>query len=134
MNRDVETRDKIIFGKYDPEKYWGGIRQFTCSADTIRELSKQGFINDDECQNWSPSTIDFLDFIDGAEDKIVAEFECYAVSPDRNDYRVTIEGINLTIPDGEFDLFVLAIGNFRGADEFTIEHADGEYYIGAWWD
>ena len=136
MNKDVETRDKIIFGNYNPDRYKsGGVRRFECDAGKLRELHRQGFIDDNEAQNESPTTKEFLEFLDSINDKNVSVgFECYAVSPDRFDYRITIEGINLLIEETDYETLTSVISNFRNADEFDVNHVDSGYEIRAWWD
>jgi len=38
-NMDIETRDKIIFGSYEPDKYMGGCRDFEdMNVETLKEL------------------------------------------------------------------------------------------------
>jgi hypothetical protein len=53
----------------------------------------------------------------------------YAVSADRHDYRVTIEGVAMS---GEYskDTLLAFVKMFRDADELTLS----ETYLSAWYD
>lgn len=131
LNRDIIRRDKLIFGGYDQSKNCGGVRHFECNVDLMNQLIKEGFADPDECQNDSPSIKDFMDTVNGDES---VEFECYAVDINRDDYRITIEGIRAYIPDTDYDRINLYVEQFRYADEFTFEHMDDCFYLRAWWD
>lgn len=131
MNKNVELRDKIIFGKYEPEKYSGGHRPFRCSYETMKALVDNNFIEPDECQNYSPYTKDFMDILDGIDG---VEFIAYAISPDRSDYRVTIEGADVDIEENDHDTLCFLVESFRSADEFNVEHIGDRYHLHAWWD
>lgn len=132
MNKDVEMRDKILFGKYDPDSYrFGGCKNFHCSYETMKTLIENGFVDLNECQNDSPTTADFMDILDGINN---VEFIAYAIGPDRSDYRITIEGVDVEIPDDNYDLFIQLIEHFRYADEFDVSHPDGSFCLHAWWD
>lgn len=125
MNKDIEKRDQIIFGKYEPKSYCGGVRYFKrMNASTLRRLIKEGFCNPEDCQNCSPSNEEFLEFMEDNDGYFV---NGYVLSADRNDYRVSIESIeradNIETKE-ELEAFVIFA---RGADEF-----DTKGY--AWWD
>ena len=134
MNKDIKRRDEIIFGKYEKDKYFGGIRRFECPREVIEQLIKEDFIDLEENQNCSPTVKEFMELTDKESGLGNAEFECYAVSIDRDDYRVTIEGIDLEISDDDMDVFIYAIQNLRSADEFDIVHKSCAFFIHAWWD
>lgn len=131
MNTNVKRRDEIIFGKYEPERYLGGCRRFTCSRDTIETLLNEDFIELDECQNYSPSTKEFLE---STIDLEKVEFECYVINADRDDYRVTIEGVDIEINDSNYKDISYAIETFHNADEFNFYHNESSYFLHAWWD
>lgn len=131
MNKDYKRRDEIIFGGYDKKKYLGGCRNFTCYYDVMKQLVDENFIELDECQNYAPDTKDFMEILDGVPN---VEFMAYAISPDRDDYRVTIEGFEVEISDTDFDTISLLVENFHGADEFSFQHNGDSYYLHAWWD
>ena len=107
-------------------RYCGGIERFSnLSVDILKILIDEKFISLDECQNCSPSTEQFYNFL--------LEHPCftahgYAVSPERNDYRITIEGIE-GIPKTDKD--ALDFVNFaKRADE--LDCTDSNYFC--WWD
>ncbi len=131
LNENYKRRDEIIFGEYDEKKYLGGIRNFHCPRETIIGLLNEGFIDPDECQNYSPFVKDFLEY---TKDLNNVEFECYAVSPKRDDYRVSIEGVTVVMHDTDFDNVSRLVETFHGADEFSFEHVQNDYYLHAWWD
>lgn len=132
MNKNYELRDRIIFGKYDPESYrLGGCKNFHCSYATMKKLFDEEFIDPDDCQNYSPSAKDFMEYLDGVDN---VEFIAYAISPTRDDYRITIEGADVEIEDTDYDTITRLVGLFGGADEFTLDHSGSTYYLHAWWD
>lgn len=131
MNKNYESRDQILFGKYDPESYFGGCKRFHCSYGTMKRLVEENFIELNECQNESPSTKDFMESFVDFDDVI---FNGYAISPNRDDYRVTIEGFDIEIPDTDFDKITFLVETFHFADEFSFQHNGDTYYMHAWWD
>lgn len=132
LNGDFFERDKIIFGEYEENKYLGGIRRFECSLDVLKELVEKNYAAEDECQNCSPYIKDFIELAE--ESDLDIEFECYAVSPARDDYRVTVEGMDVVIPDTDFDNITYYVESLHFADEFSFEHRGSNYYLHAWWD
>ena len=131
MNKDFKRRDEIIFGSYEPDKYLGGCRSFSCSYETMKTLVENNFIEMNECQNCSPYTKDFMEILQGVDN---VSFEAYAISPDRDDYRVTIEGVDIEIPDWDYGKVCFLVESFHYADEFSFQHFEGVYYLHAWWD
>ena len=131
MNKNYERRDEIIFGKYDPDKYFGGCRNFECTKEVMQILFNEGFIDPDEYQNCSPSTKDFMETV---KDIDGVTFGCYAISPDRDDYRITIDSIDIEIPDTDYDNISLLVESFHYADEFSFSHNGDSYFLHAWWD
>ena len=133
MNKDIKTRDEIIFGEYDPEKYkYGGIRRFERSPDVIHRLIENDFIDLNECQNSSPSTKEFMEYVEDIEEYVT--FGGYAVVDTRHDYRVTIDEIQILLPVEKQDEFFSLIEIFRYADEFSVSRDVDNYYLHAWWD
>lgn len=133
MNKDINSRDMILFGEYNPEKYLGGIRSFDCcSLETIKTLLEKGFIDAEECQNCSPSTAEFIEIAE--TEGVDAEFGGYAVAISRGDYRVTITDITVEFDAGNIDLMIKMINELRYADEFDMSINGGICQIYAWWD
>ena len=92
LNKDVNSRDNIIFKEnYSPDKYLGGICRFErLSLKNLELLIDNKFIELNQCQNNSPTTEEILEFM-----KKYPKYTAhgYAVSLDREDYRVTLEGV-----------------------------------------
>jgi len=128
-NKDAERREQIIFGEsYDTEKYRrGGIRHFDdLTAQQLRQLIDEKFMDPEDCQNLSPNNLEFLEFMEahggyGAEG--------YAISRERNDYRINIEGIHKKGPIDAEERVEFA-KTFYAADEMLA--APGELYC--WFD
>lgn len=126
FNRDVEKRDKLIFGEYAPEKYMGGTRQFEgASVELMRQLLDLGYMDPEETQNDSPTAQEFVEY---AEKWGGYVFDGYVVSINRQDYRVDITAISKG-DYAEREEVTEFIKLFRFADEFDV---DGGLY--AWFD
>ena len=134
MNEDYKRRDEILFGEYDPKRYdcGGYARCDNMPYSKFKQLYDEGFVDKYEAQNESPSTIEFIDIVNGHEDWV--EFETYAISPDRSDYRITIEGINIWIPYDKTDELCYFVEQFRYADEFSLCTYEEGFHLRAWWD
>jgi hypothetical protein len=130
LNKDYQKRNQIIFGddNVDGENWLGGCRHFSnLSLEQLEELVANKFIDLQDAQNCSPTVEDFLGFM-----KDHTEFTAhgYAVSHNRDDYRVSLEGIEFdgrVTSDRSVQDFVYLC---RHADEFVWE--DNKLY--AWWD
>jgi hypothetical protein len=126
MNKDIEKRDKILFGSYNPDDYMGGIKRFdNVTVETLNKLIDEEFLDGDGTQNYSPTVDEFIEFMDEYPNWTAFG---YAVSNHRGDYRITVTGIErnegMTQIDKELEDFVdLA----RHAEEFDIKGY-------CWWD
>lgn len=126
-NRNVDQRDMYLFNEpFISDDYFGGIKHFDAlNANDIEWLMQNGFLDANEGQNKSPSTIEFLEFLKKYPHYVAFG---YAVSPDRFDYGITITGIksakttNDKIEMGDFVKFS------KNADEFRTAPPR------AWWD
>ena len=117
-NKDVKTRDEIIFGSYDPKAYFGGLRYFKgMSGGTLRYLVTNKFTSMQERQNASPTIEELLDFLERHPGYTA---HGYAVSIDRGDYRVTVEGLAKKEPEQDRDTLVEFVELNRFADELDI--------------
>ena len=127
LNKNVQLRDEIIFGKYEPEKYTGGIRRFeNLSIDKLKKLEELNFIELNEKQNDSPTVKEFIEFMEKYQDYLAMG---YVVSIKRSDYRVSLDGIEKcseALSDKEKAEFTEL---FSSADEFE---NSAEMY--AWFD
>ena len=91
------TREHLIFGKdYKPENYGshGSLTQRFKGMPirTAEALIANDFLDQEETQNDSPTVREFIDF---AKDHLDADFTFhgYVVGPEREDCRVSFEGI-----------------------------------------
>lgn len=126
-NINVDQRDMYLFNEpFISDDYFGGIKHFDAlNANDIEWLMQNGFLNANEGQNKSPSTIEFLEFLKKYPHYVAFG---YAVSPDRFDYGITITGIKsakTTNDKIEMDDFA-KFG--KNADEFRTAPPR------AWWD
>ena len=132
LNGDYKTRDTILFGKQDVDYSLGGIQYFTTTPQVIKELIAKKFIDEMDYQNSSPTIKEFIRAVDGYEDHV--RFSGYAVSPKRDDYRVSIDAIDIDIPYEDKDMVSFFVESFHGADEFNLENVGDVYHLRAWWD
>lgn len=117
LNKDIETRDKIIFGRYRPNKYRYGTAWFRdMNVKTLRKLLEQNFIDPEETQNESPTVEQIYEFM-----RRHPEYTChgYTVAADRADYRVSIEGVEKGSPAANPIEFKDFMDLFGGADEIN---------------
>ena len=89
---NVNQRDLVLFYEpYDEKKYYGGIRHFDAiSYADCQELCKLDVLNPDGRQNCAPPAKEIMEFL-----RLHPNFRAhgYAVSPKRDDYRVSLEGV-----------------------------------------
>jgi hypothetical protein len=129
MNMNWQERDTIIFGspKNWGDKHFSGIESFDgMNVETLKTLIEKGFVNPEECQNSSPSIRDFVEFMEKNPEFVVSG---YVVSPNRNDYRTSVERIHF---EGYVSkqMIIDFIKFSNGADELDVE----ENHLSAWWD
>lgn len=129
MNMDITTRDTIIFGECDKSKYSGGCRRFKgIDVETLNELIDFDFLDPDECQNSSPTTEEFIIFMEQYDGYTA---HGYTIIDSRGDYRVTIEGIEKSSDDCiSYDELIDFVDTFRFADELTVE----KFVLYCWYD
>lgn len=118
-NKDVNRRDNLLFGEdYNADKYHGGTREFeSVNLETLQTLLDEDFISPYECQNCSPSTEEFMEFM---EEHPGFYAHGYAVALSRKDYRITLEGIACD-DDVDVDTLKDFIRMCRYADDFDVE-------------
>ena len=128
-NRSVALRDEIIFGKYEPEEYLGGIRRFNgLTLDKLEKLVEDKYMALGDRKNAAPPVEVFIDFMVKFPGYGVTGF---TISIERSDYGMLIDGIEKL--DGgydttdEMDEFYKL---FREADDFTI----GTKAMSCWFD
>lgn len=120
LNKDIVSRDKIIFGKYRPNKYkFGGIQKFEgMDVKTLKTLIDNNFADPEDRQNLAPSIQEIYDFME-MYPKYTAHG--YAVSDQRDDYRVSIEGVEKGEPSESVKEFTDYMAVFRYSDCFSYE-------------
>lgn len=131
-NIDNDTRDWMIFGTpvQWPEIY-GGLKNFSSlSVEKLEQLIAHRFADPSAGHNNSPTIREFLEFGQQQGTKgFNFNFEGYAISPDREDYRISIDGIQFSgsCPHQLIVEFQEFVGD---ADELDLD----PYYLRAWWD
>lgn len=127
MNRDIVTRDTIIWGKYEKKKYMGGYRRFDdLPLDALKALIADKFIRLWEAQNDGSTVGEILQFMEKyPEYKAIG----YAISLEREDYRVTLEGVYKDTEAASEDEMNDFMELFGAADELNTEG-----YMRAWFD
>lgn len=131
--KDANRREHILFGRdYDRDNYrLGGISYFKeASPKVIRELISVGFADPEEAQNSSPTIREFLEFIESQPDPENWYLHGYSVSPEREDVRVSIEGIGSYGPVASENLADFVMEN-RFADTLDIMP---DHKVYCWYD
>lgn len=118
-------RDEMMEPFFDGSPYgadWvGGIRHYReLDAKTLTQLIEKGYADPDENQNCAP-TIGYILTVLKEHSDLTAHG--YVVSRDRDDARISIEGV-----EGVCDLETALL--FRNADDFSYQN--GEFYC--WYD
>lgn len=131
IRKDItDQRDQIIFGEdYNVKKYVGGLRYFDeLTLIQINQLEELDIIDMDECQNDSPTIGEMLEFLRSRETD-GWYVHGYCISPERDDFRITFEGVGKKTPPSKQDIIDFA-SLFRWADEFQADN-DG---LRCWYD
>ena len=119
-------RDVIIFGKtFDWSE--GGIEHFEgLTLAQLNELEHNEHLDIRNAQNSAPDIGTFMQFMNSHKGFTA---HGYVVSPHRDDYRVSVEGIEMK---GDYDKKTLAAFSLlcNTADHFEIE----ETHLYSWWD
>ena len=123
--------------------YVGGIRRFNkLSLEQLQQLVKEDFIDTEDCFNRSPTVGDFLKFVNGIKQYVIENpdftsddfdiyFIGYAVDISRDDYRVTIEGVEYSSRYKVDREIMVKFRDFaKSADELDVTDTEGR----AWWD
>jgi len=132
LNVDYKKRDKIMFKrKIDWKKQAGSIKRFRIDFSQLEQLISNNFIDLNMNQNDSPTVEIFYKFLcKYPQLKAVG----YAVSPYRNDYRVSIDRITGNFEQWNEDIKKQLIYNlktvFKDADEFKVDEKE----VWVWYD
>lgn len=102
LNKDSKERDMILFGKEldwvdgnvpGGETFCGHSRFEKLSLEKLKELRDKCFLYLDDQQNNAPTIEQFIEFMEKFPDVTA---HGYAISPRRDDYRISIEGLEYT--------------------------------------
>lgn len=126
LNQNQTLRDRIL-DPFFTQSYDGGIRRFeNVTYYVLHQLFNEGFVDPDGTQNYSPTNKEFLDFLKTHKENFSAHG--YVVSNNREDYRVSIEGLSGSNPTKED---IIDFTNLcRSAEEFEASSS----YLYSWWD
>lgn len=126
FNRNFELRDEIL----GIEKDWTVQNEIKyldeINLDKLEMLLLNGFIDPNDSQNESPTTKTFYEFMNRFP-KVLAHG--YAVSPYRDDYRITIEGLHVNEADVTKEMKTQFFDLCKDADDY---YDKDELY--SWWD
>lgn len=128
---EANEREQIVFGmNYSPARYeYGGISYFDdMDTATARKLMDLGYINPDDAQNCAPISREMIEFCENTPGNWY--LHGYVVSKDRNDSRITFEGVgsnDILNADQALEFYEM----FRFADELEA-HIGGTAYC--WYD
>lgn len=126
LNYDQNRRDEILFAGHTL-RYSGGIERFDhLTLDRLELLVAENFIDLEGSQNCSPTAGEFLDFM-RVYPMVMAHG--YAVSNERSDYRVTLEGLQCPAAKVTEELRLAFVDLCRCADDISFRGA-----LYAWWD
>lgn len=127
-NKDYVSRDKLLNLNVDwnTDKTFGIKRFEEIDVKTFETLIVQNFIDPSNSQNASPTAKEFFQFM--CRYPSVKAYG-YAVSPKRNDYRITIEGIYVLNKDITPSLKKDFMNFCKNADEISTNNG-----LLSWWD
>ena len=119
FNMDIKTRDEMIFGEYNPDKYGGGVRDFEgMDVELLEKLVEMKFVDIDEYQNDSPTIKDFIEFMSAHDGYTVGG---YVVTDKRDDYRVSVTSIEKEGIIDDVEELREFVDRFRYADDFDVK-------------
>jgi len=127
FNQDWKLRDNMLdvrpgFGSRDN---YDVLLFDNMGADTLQKMVDLRFADPNERQNNSPTIQEFIEFLN--DNPNFTAFG-YVVSINRDDYRLSVEGVESFVYDPR--QFANFVNKFRMADEFTAT----ENYQRAWYD
>lgn len=117
-NMDIKTRDELIFGDYDPNKYQGGCRAFDdMSVEVLEKLVEMKFAYEE--QHFSCCSPDISEFIDFMKENNGYVVEGYAITNERSNYGVYIDSIRKVTPITNLD-DAKTFSRFHYADDYDV--------------
>lgn len=126
LNRDYARREEILQDYYSFSSMGGMQRFANMDVFTLQKLVDEGFVDLEDAQNSAPCVGDILKFM-----KAYPGFTChgYAVDPKREDYRISLEGVEYN-DMARMEQVVAFAELFRFADDFVIQ----ENRLYCWFD
>ena len=128
---DSVAEQSSIFSKY----YVGGCRRFDkITVNQLKELLDANFIDGSQSQNGSPTVNEFLKFgmkMQCSDKYTLVYYEGYAISPDRDDYRVSIDGIKF---ESEYVIDREVLSAFWKFIQYASEVEISDTRGRGWWD
>lgn len=113
LNKDYHRRDEIVGLKN--KKYVAGIKRFQgLSFDQLDSLVEENFISLEDKPTFAPNAQEIYDFLKDNPDFTVMG---YLVSPDREDYRISLDGVELKRKP-TVDEIIEFVALFRLASDF----------------
>lgn len=131
LNGDAKRRSELLDEAMPGIEVGGGIRYFTgMGPKTLRNLLEEGFAEGAERHNAAPPIAELLGFMEAHPGVFAIG---YAVDPERDDYRVSVEGLVLAFPytDEQERSFREFCGS---ADELFLTDSVVGHGLRAWWD
>jgi hypothetical protein len=139
LNIDFKRREEIIFGRsiiWDDEL--GDCEFFEdLTLDKLAQLLEENFAEPQQTQNNSPTIQEFYEFGQKSQNLGYEPFFIgYVVSPDREDYRTSIEGIQMSLEAETIDSRIYAdfVSAFKRFAETAHEKDISSRLLYAWWD
>ena len=130
FNKDIKRRDEVIFGSYDPEEYFGGVRRFEkMTLQTLKILITEKFMNENEQINYRPAIKKTVSFMEKHSERNFT-VDGFAVHDSRGDYRVSIDAISYEGSELDDDTIIELKKLTLDADDVCIE----KNCVYCWWD
>lgn len=134
--RNAKARDQYIKDHADLDsEYIGGIKRFNGLhiKDVEYLMDVIGAADPDDRQNEAPSIQELVDFASNYADDYDITFRGYVVSPDREDYRMSIDGIRIY---SDTDIAAQDHDDFMDLvhDHFADDVTSAPNVFDAWWD
>lgn len=118
LNQDIETRDKMIYGKYRPNKYkFGNICYFKeMPLKVLSWLFEQNYIDPNCSKGKAPTSEQILDFL-----SYYPEYSAhgFTVNIDDENYGVYIEGVEKGETSSSVEEFKDFMSLFSACDSFN---------------
>ncbi len=120
LNKDIETRDKLIFGKFKRNRYkFNDYISFEkLNLETFKALVDMNYINLNTNYNLAPMVYEIYDFLQKYPKYTI---HGYVTSDESEDYGIYINGVEKGEPSESLQEFTDYMAVFRYNDEFEYE-------------